>query len=224
MDESFLSSRTGRAVDEPDGARSSVPVARPPADFQDLVRTGVITRVLILVYIWIQELRDITPPGCTCHLLFIEIYLPYVFTFFMLALMRFELLWVCFSITSCFSSYKQHVGLTKGKLTSGFQLESCEERRTFWLSRCIWPHLDHKQYSNLWDFTLNLAAVWTSAHLFARMSLVMLFLVVFGFKFYFILTCGKHLAVPSPRFPPVGFFIQSSCGQILMRTFLWSLI
>lgn len=137
-DESFLSSshsRTGRVVDEPErrrgAAQSSVPVTRSPADFQDLVRMGVITRVLILVYIWIQELRDITPPGCTCHLLFIEIYLPYVFTFFMLTLMRFELLWVCFSITSCFSSYKQHVGLTKGKLTSGFQLESCEERQTF---------------------------------------------------------------------------------------------
>lgn len=158
MDESFLSSsrsRTGRVVDELrreaelGAAQSSVPVTRSPADFQDLVRMGVITRVLILVYIWIQKLRDITPPGCTCHLLFIEIYLPYVFTFFMLALMRFELLWVCFSITSCFSSYKQHVGLTKGKLTSGFQLESCEERQNFWLSQCIWPHLDHKQYSNL---------------------------------------------------------------------------
>lgn len=179
MDESFLSPRTGRPADDPDG--DAIP---------SLVRTGVITRVLILVYIWIQELRDITPPGCTCHLLFIEIYLPYVFTFFMLALMRFELLlWVCFSITSCFSSFKQHVGLTKGKLTSGFQLESCEEMRTFWLSRCIWPH---KQYSNLWDLTLNSAAVWT--------SLVMLFLVVFGFKFHFILTWGKHLAV----FPPGG--------------------
>lgn len=167
-----------------------------------------------------------------CHLLFIEIYLPYVFTFFMLALMRFELLWVCFSITSCFSSYKQHVGLSKGKLTSGFQLESCEERQTFWLwwfemqlktlPDCL---LDHKQYSNLiyGISLLNLAAIWTSIHLFAETSSVMLSLIIYGFKFYFILTLGKHLAVPFPRFPSVGFFIQSSCGQIL-RKFLWSLI
>lgn len=64
--------------------------------------------------------------------------------------------------------------------------------------------------TNLWDLTLNSAAIWTSA----EMSLVMLFLVDF------ILTW----AVPLPVSPVGFFFITSSCGQILMRNFLWSLI
>lgn len=212
MDESFLrSSSLSRTTRGAQPSSFTGRITPSPAN-------GSLTRVLVLVYIWIQEIKRHYTTLAVCHLLFIEIYLPYVFTFFMLTLMRFELLWVCFSITSCFSSYEQHVGLSKAKLTSGFQLESCEERQT--LIMMIWDAfenfarlpLDHKQYSNLiyGISLLNLAAIWTSIHSVAEMFWVTLSLVIFGFKFDFILTLGKHSAVPVPRSPfPLGGLLHS---------------
>lgn len=79
-----------------------------------------------LVYIWIQEIkRHYTAWLYVSFIVYRDIFALHVHLF-MLARMRLSSmsLWVCFSISSWFSSCRQQDALTKGKLTSGSQLES----------------------------------------------------------------------------------------------------
>lgn len=156
-----------------------------------------------IVYIWIQEIkRHCTTWLYVSFIVYRDIFALRVHLFFFFYAgpnASVTLLRVRFSITSWFSSCKQQDGLTKGKLTSGYQLEWWRKTNYYddYYKWCIWLHSDHKQYSsrwsNLWIFT-SLAAIWTSTCLFAPMFSVVLVsvhlsLVIFGFEFYFILTC-----------------------------------